>query len=405
MACSAQGPRCGVASAILLAACFITGCAGTAPSDAVRVTTELSTRWEQLSHRLSLLEIAFVDDADGRGGEIVGQNEGGAFGFADAAVVRESFQLHSSAALRAMALEAKLVIPATGGIDPEAFVVTTEARADASPLDGSRALVAFIRGYRLSADEYPTPPAFATDPDLPYNPENGFTTQGLGVQLGEPRLEGGQVVVPVTARHSLGPADRRDMNAAIPGAMTWMRVDVLVLGAVGAASGAAHAEVGYTLSTPTYGKQTVHTHAADALQEVAVAGVPGIASGIVGLRGFDIWVNVPGRVDPACAVVQDELSFLGERVSGPGRYATELSVRLWDTSYDAVSGQARARADLFFSNASIAVEEGNVCLGVRGDVGLLQLDAPLTSAEVPPIELPLSHGALTRHAVRFEGTP
>lgn len=81
-------------------------------------------------------------------------------------------------------------------------------------------------------------------------------------------------------------------------------------------------------------------------------------------------------------------------VAGPGRYLTELSVRLWDQAYDASSGSADAKVDMMLSNSSTFVEVGNLCLGLRGEVGLLQFGG---SATVSPfvtetVELPLSRG-------------
>lgn len=375
------------------------GCADDAPSP-VAVTTELTHRWDLLPHRLSRLEITMQPDDDG-GGTLVGRNDGGTFGAIDRAVARQAFAVHRGAGLAAVPLSVALELAPTGGVDPEAFVVAGEARGPAGALADARASIATLRGYRISTDEYAAPPPFAGDPTLPYDPADGFTTQGLGIQLGEPRLDGDEVVVPVTARVSLGPSDRPDMNAAIPQARVWVRVDLLALGALGAAGHAARGEVAYTLSTPTYGMDTVHPHADDAQQQVAVAGEPGLPGGVVGLSGFDLWLNAPGRIDPDCMVVQDEENSWGELVSGPGRYVTELTTRVWDVAYDAAAGRADARVDLYLSNRSTVYEEGNLCLGARGEVSLLQLAEPVQTVEVAPDDLELAQDVDSTRAVRF----
>ena len=61
---------------------------------------------------------------------------------------------------------------------------------------------------------------------------------------------------------------------------------------------------------------------------------------------------------------------------------------------NASSGSADAKVDMMLSNSSTFVEVGNLCLGLRGEVGLLQFGG---SATVSPfvtetVELPLSRG-------------
>lgn len=390
-----------LAAGLLASAALGGGCgdnAGAPP--AVVVTTELTNRWDLLPHRLSRLELTTT----GVGDELtaVGQNDGGTFGAVDRAVMRQAFTVHRSDALAAVPLSVELELAPTGGTDPEAFVVTGQARGTAGALAAAGARIAVLRGYRISTDEYAEPPPFQSDPELPYDPADGFTTQGVGLTLGEPTLDGGELVVPVSARVSLGPSDRGDMNAAIPQARVWVRVDLLVLGAPGVASEATRGSVAYTLSTATYGQDTVHPHADDAAQLVTLDGAPGLAGGVVGLSGFELWINAPGRFDPACVVVQDEINSWGEMISGPGRYVTELSTRLWDVGYDAAAGRAEARVDLYVSNRSTVYEEGNLCVGASADVSLLQLDAEVERVDVAPIEVELAQDEVTEAPVTLD---
>lgn len=389
-------------SSVLLLACSPEEGGEPESPPAVAVSTELSTRWELLDHRLSLLEIGFDAQDDQRGGVLAGQNDGGPFGAFDTAIVRQAFTLYEGKALASTEGSVLIHIPGPGSLDPDAFVAEVDARVDASKLPAEGALAAWIRGYRLSTNEYPTPPPFASDPDLPYDPAQGFTTQGVGIAVGDLRREGAEIVVPVRARHSLGAADRANMNAAAPQASSWLRVDFVVVGARGVASALSLQKIAYTLGTTEYGKNTFHPHADDTLQALEIAGEPQFASGLVGLKRFDIWINADGHIDPACVVVQDPVNFAGEPVSGPGRYLTELSARLWDVQYAADAGRASARLDLFCSNTSTVKEIGNLCLGLEGELSLLQVDAPISTREIPAFELELTSGELTEKEVRFD---
>ena len=297
------------APAALLTLWLLTGCGSDEAAPAgepqrVLVSTELTTQWKLLPHRVSLLEIASHPEADSV--TLVGENEGGAFAIFDEVKNRQAFTSYVGDALRSVEASVLIEIPGPGSTLPEEFVASGEARAAAGALGKSEALVAFVRGFRISTDEYTEPPAFASDPDLPYDPAEGFTTQGIGIQLGDPALDGDDIVVPVSARNSLGPADRPDMNAAIPDASSWMRVDLVIVGARGASSAAHRGEVSYTLSTASYGKNTEHPHADGAAQSLTVSGTPGLSAGLIGLSGFDIWLNAPGshrsRAAPWCRI-------------------------------------------------------------------------------------------------------
>ena len=248
-------------------------------------------------------------------------------------------------------------------------------------------LVAFIRGYRIDTDLYEVAPDFAER--IPYDPALGYTSQGLGIQLGAPAVEGDDIRFAVQARNSLGLSDRADMNEAMSEATTWVRVDYLLVGAFGRSHG-ARAAAEYTLSYATFGQNTVHEHADPSAQEATVTGEPGLPNGLLGLTGFDFWLNVPGRIDPSCV----EVHAMDGIASGPGRYVTELSVRLWDPQYEPGSGRATAKVDMMLSNSSNFTEVGNVCLGLRGEVGLLQFGgaARSSSFETDTVELPLSRG-------------
>jgi hypothetical protein len=329
--------------------------------------------WELLPHRISHLELTFLSADAPTGGVVVARNDGGSFGQVDTPGARYGMEVWQSRQLIVRGASVLLEIPPGAEVDGEAFSVREVARYPVDSFDEASVLVAFLRGYQVTTDRYEEPPLFETDPDLPYDPVDGYTTQGIGIALGEPVRDGDEVVVEVTARNSLGLSDRADMNGAIPQASSWFRVDFVIVGVRGSAA-VRRGEVAYTMSTAEYGERTDHQHAPEAEQQIVFDGVADLRRALFGLTAFDVWVNVDGHGDPACVVVQDEINSWGEAVSGPGRYLTELGVRLWDTQYDAASGAGGAKLDLFFSNRSEYKEVGNLCTGAAGEIAMLQLD-------------------------------
>lgn len=336
----------------------------------VIVTTDLTHFWDRLPHRISQLEVTSTAAADGSGVTLRAQNDGGTFGAVDGANVRQAFDVWRAADLVSLEGSVVVEIGPTGSVDPEGHVATAVASETSAELAAAGAVVAFLRGYRVDSDLYEDEPAFESA--IPYDPALGYTTQGIGIQLGVPTVSGDVVSFDVTARNSLGFSDRDDLNQAIVDATTWVRVDYLLVGATGSSANASRGEVSYDLSYAEYGLDTAHAHAEGPVQALSVAGAAGAPNGLTGITGFDVWLNVAGRGDPGCAVVQEEINTWDEMISGPGRYVTELSVRLWDTSYDAARGEATGRMDLMLSNTSEFKEVGNICLEVRGEMGLLQ---------------------------------
>jgi hypothetical protein len=360
---------------------------------AVPIARELGSRWELLPHRLSLMEVSFEPDEGQDRGRLHGACTGGGFGAIDVPWMSYGLSVWRSRRMAFEAASVELEIPPGSEDRGDPYAVGREVTLPAGELAGATAVVALIRGFRLSTDEYDEPPPFESDPDLPYDAGEGFTSQGLGISLSPPTLSGDQVTLTVRARNSLGLSDRADMNAAIPRATTWIRVDLLLVGAWGEGASLASGETQYDISAAEYGQNTVHEHAPEAAQRVVIEGQPGPSQAIFGLSGFDFWLNLEGRHDPSCLVVQDEINSWGEPVSGPGRYVTSISARLHDERYDPASGRGEALADLMLSNSSTYKEVGNLCLRARAEVSMLQLDDPEAELEQPdPIELRLTPG-------------
>jgi len=374
----------------------------------VTVATELTSRWAKLPHRWSKLEIA--SRVEPAGLTLTGQNDGGPWGQIDSVTNLHSFVEYSAPGLVAAATSTTLSIapvgPAKAG-DPAAYTARGAVTLPAAAWTGATGLTAWISGFRLSTDEYAAPPPFATASENAYPPDQGYTTQGLGIALGTPAIDGDRVVVPVTVRNSLGLSDRVDMNAAIPQATTWIRVDVQVVGFNGAATQptatVTRGTAAYVLNNPTYGTGTEHVRATGAQQKVVLTGQPTGTTGagaLFGLSAFDVWVNAVGYSDPACKIIQSASAGAMEGVEGPGRYVTELSARLHSTVFEAATGRGEASVDLYFSNRSAFREEGNLCLAMRGEVAMLQVPVPVQARPLGPFELPLDRGVRTSKTLK-----
>ena len=337
----------------------------------IPIMTGFQVSWDSLPHRISLLELTFESAPDGESGVVTGRNDGGPFGAIDNTTFDYDLEIWWSPLLAAQAGSVELAIT------PDAVDFTTSQTISipAAELVDATVLVAFLRGFWISTDEYDTPPPFQSDPVLRYDPADGYTTQGIGIALSQPTIDGDNITFEVQARNSLGVADREDMNAAIPQATTWVRVDFVVVGASGANASVTYGETAYTISEETYGQNTVHVHADAEQQRIELVGSSPSSSALFGITAVDYWLNIEGHHDPECEVITEELNYLGEPVSGPGRYVRELSARLNETDYDAATSTGETHLDLFLSNSSLVTEIGNLCLGLEGEVGMLQFDS------------------------------
>ena len=359
---------------------------GSDPAPVV-VPTGLAVHWEILPHRLSIGELT----ASAGGGKLVvgARWDGGSFGAVDTPWVTYEAAVWRSDQVAMEEASVTVEIPPGSEVAGVPFSASAAVTVDAGTLQGASAVVALIRGYRISTDDYSVPPDFLSDPDLPYDPVEGYTTQGLGITLGDAVLAADMVTVPVTVRNTLGLSDRGDMNAAIPQATTWVRVDITLIGSFAADATALSAATSYFISAADYGNETVHEPAPVAAQRIELSGTPGLGAALFGLRSVEYWLNVDGHRDPSCLVVQDEINSWGEEISGPGRYVRDLSARLHETSYDPASGVGVVHADLMLSNSSLAKEVGNLCLGASAEVSMLQFEDDGAAEALAPIVIEL----------------
>ncbi len=365
------------------------------PATTVLVPAGFATDWAQLPHRLSSYEVTLEHGDDPDAASLVAQNNGGPWGAIESSSARYHVEAIRSPWLRAAT--GSMLVELPPGTGDEGVSVALEL--DAASLGDAETLVALVRGVSIETNLYDEPPAFASDPDLPYDPADGFTTQGFGVVLGDVSRNGDTVSVPVRARNLLGIADRGDMNAAIPQATSWLRVDVTVIGALGDAALATD-DVTYDLGNAGYGSNTVVEHADADAQRIVLQGTPGLPSAVFGVQGFDLWLKVDGMHADDCVVVQDEINAWSEPISGPGRYVRDVTAWLGGASYDPATGTGTDSLDLHLSNRSAVKEIGNICLRASGTAAMLQFADPapercrhelaldgMTSGETSRVEL------------------
>ncbi len=381
----------------LLAALLAAACGGT-QREPRTVTTchQWATGWDLMPHRLSHLELTAAPTAGGA--RVSARIDGGSFGGVDSPWARYGLTRIRSRDLAAVYGSIEVAIAPGDEVAGEPFSTRAELVLPAAELAGSRRLAAFFHGLRLRSDGYDGPPPFGED----YDPALGYTSGGLGLALDAPLRDGDTIRVGLRVRNTLAPADRADMNAAIEQATTWLRVDVAVVGAYSRHRPAlASGSTDYFISAADYGQNSVHPHAAAAAQMVPLAGLDPDTRAVIGIQAFDLWLNQPGHHHPDCTVIQDELNFEGQPVSGPGRYLRELSAACGPL---APSGDgAGAALDLYLSNSSTFTEVGNLCLGAAGRLAALPFADPAAEIErLEPVELALEVGQPGQRELHFQ---
>ena len=221
----------------------------------VTLPSGLEMSWDSMPHRLSQLEI--TSDLAAAGEEtLTAQNDGGDFGPFDQPRARYDYVRAEHAGLSSYQDSIHFVIAPPAEPDSTTrFAASQEVVLDTNQLETNESVAIFLRGFRIETDLYDTPPAFQTDPEQPYDPSMGFTTSGFGISLSQPRKAGDKWKSTITVRNGLAAGDRPDMNAAITEALSWLRVDYLVVGGPSSVV-VSTAETHYDLSYPTFGSQT-----------------------------------------------------------------------------------------------------------------------------------------------------
>ena len=248
-------------------------CAAPLGDEAV-LLTGWSYAWEQLSHRISYLEVGVGEDASLALGLVGGDWSTGAT-YADTPMYRVRYQRVRGADVPVLRGSAWLVLgPEPGG--------TATIELDVAGIPEDAELTAILNGFSIDTD-VPRPEGYPED----YDPGHGYTSNGFAFALGEVDRDGDRARVDVEATVRWGPQDRDDMNAAIPHAETAVRVDVAVIAAPYAAERLALAAE----SDPPHDEK-VYSEQPPMVLDAAFAG--GAPEGIVGWRSFDLLLDPVG---------------------------------------------------------------------------------------------------------------
>lgn len=327
----------------------------TAPVDTAVLWGGYSYEWERLSHRISRLRSGV--DWDGEAEEINGELGvvGGPWSTGEILVDEPHWELRwRTVQSRSLSLghgAVDLTIPAEGRAEATVRVPL----ADIDDRDDVTWAVA-IQGFDLDMDVDQAPGG----PD--YDPAFGWTPQGFGVGLGQPAVEGDELVFDAWMHFRAGPlscdpgGDCEEMNAAIPFAQVAGQLRWTVLAAAPGSDAAVGTE---RLQTGRYYEagegNTPHPPIDPDNRTLVFAGEPGRSLGLPLLRSWDFELN--------------------RHLDDEGRYLRDFSAGIEDFVYDSDTGEATVIIDAFCSIES-AFEEGDLEVEFTADVDLLQLDDP-----------------------------
>lgn len=251
----------------------LVGC-GAGPAAPEILLSGWTYEWEELSHRISLLDVGVGEDGALALGLVGGDWSTGAT-WADTPTYRVRLQRVTSPDLHVRRGSVTL------SVGPEG-VATGVAEVDGAGLEELEA-TAVLNGFAIVTD-VPQGPDYPAD----YDPAHGYTSNGFGFALGEVERDGGVLRVPVAATVRWGPLDRDDMNAAMAVAFTEVRVDVaLIAGPYTAETLPLAAESDPPHEVRSYSEQPVM-----ALDARFAGGAP---EGLVGWRSFDLQLNLKGE--------------------------------------------------------------------------------------------------------------
>ncbi len=211
---------------------FAAGCSGNkdtgdSPPETAYVLSGFNHTWDKLSHRVSLAEVAI--DADG---EITSGIIGGDFSTGDVASDFVDVRVSQSKITGEGVYIGHGVVDVVVGPDG-AFSETVTLEVPGISKAGM--VTAAFGGFRIATDT-----AQGSDYPSDYDPALGYTTKGFGFAVGEPSLSGDTATLTVSGEvrwaltnNDTDPADRSDMNGAIPFAQTEVSLHYTVIGVDG----------------------------------------------------------------------------------------------------------------------------------------------------------------------------
>jgi hypothetical protein len=257
---------------------LLLACTGGEPVEGL-VLTGWNYGWENLSHRVALLQVGLQDDSSLKLGFIGGPYSSGVAGD-DIPLYRVRFSKVAAPDIWFVSGEAELIVDPSGK-------ASTESMVDISALPEHSNVIALIRGFRIETD-------IEQGDDYPYDiydPSYGYTTSGFGITLSDPVLSGGNATIPISAEVRWKVQDRDDMNAAIPYAYTRLIVEYTLVGFEGELQSQPLSNTTtYEVEDPT-APIWVYTEQPPVVVGAEFSGKP---AGFVGWKSFDLGLNLTG---------------------------------------------------------------------------------------------------------------
>jgi hypothetical protein len=182
-----------------------------------------------------------------------------------------------------------------------------------------------------------------------YDPAEGWTPQMIGAGIDNISHVDGDISFSVWLQFKAGPLDRADMNEALESLTIGGSLSYVVLAGAGAYS-EAHIEASawYPIDPP--------------YSEIPEMDVEQRSAVIQGRAGLPL----------AVPIIRSWEFELNRELEQEGRYLRELAMAVDTFVYDSASGQGRVVLDAYCSHSS-AIEEGELQVEFRADVGLFQL--------------------------------
>lgn len=168
---------------------------------------------------------------------------------------------------------------------------------------------------------------FSVDTDLTH--KDGYTTRGLTIKLSTPARQGDELVTTLTARVHAGVVSDRVQKLGNYGATVKVHYTLVAVDQGAAASKA----VAYQLDLAG-GVNPKHAPADKTKAAVTLAGKPGMDAGLVGLQGFELWINRTKTIFP-------------------GRYLRAVRVSNDQQAHSKAAGTLSCQAQGFFSNSGL----------------------------------------------------
>ena len=223
-----------------------------------------------------------------------------------------------------------------------------------------------VHAVTLAGIEWDTDIPQSDDFPSDYDPADGWTPQGFGAGVELLGVDDTGLSVRLWSHFKGGPLDREDMNEALPFARVGAKLHFVVVELIPAVQGvltkgALAASAYYEIDPPN----TPHPVIPEEQRELSIVGEADRSFAVPLLLSWDFELN---------ASLDEE-----------GRYLREFRAGIERFEYEATSATGSFVVDAFASLSSL-IEEGDLEVDFRADLGLLQWDEPDASARVGVLE-------------------